>query len=156
MRRALLLTVLAALAAAPAAVASEQHPTLADIEDEVMCPTCKEPLPMSSSPAADRIRVFIRERIAAGDTKSEIKGKLVADFGEGILTAPPKKGFNLLAWLLPFAGLLAAGAAVTLAARRWRARRDEPPPAGASANGRGPLDPALERRVDEELARFDA
>jgi cytochrome c-type biogenesis protein CcmH len=148
------LALLAALAAAPAALASEQHPTLADLEDEVMCPTCKTPLEMSDSPVANRIRSFIRLRIARGETKSEIKSQLVDEFGDGILAAPSKKGFNLLAWLLPFAGLLAAGVAVTVAARRWRSTR-EPPPAGPARNGRSPIDPDLERRLDEELARYE-
>ena len=155
MRRAVTaLLLLAALAAAPAALASEQHPTLADLEDEVMCPVCNTPLEMSQSPAANRIRAFIRLRIDRGETKSEIKSQLVDEFGNGILAAPPKRGFNLLAWLLPLAGLLAAGVAVTLAARRWRSTRDPAPP-GPATNGRGPIDPDLERRLDEELARFD-
>ena len=148
------LLLLAALAAAPAALASEQHPTLADLEDEVMCPVCNTPLEMSQSPAANRIRAFIRLRIDRGETKSEIKSQLVDEFGNGILAAPPKRGFNLLAWLLPLAGLLAAGVAVTLAARRWRSTHDPAPP-GPATNGSGPIDPDLERRLDEELARFD-
>ena len=119
-----------------------------------MCPVCNTPLEMSQSPAANRIRAFIRLRIDRGETKSEIKSQLVDEFGNGILAAPPKRGFNLLAWLLPLAGLLAAGVAVTLAARRWRSTRDPAPP-GPATNGRGPIDPDLERRLDEELARFE-
>jgi cytochrome c-type biogenesis protein CcmH len=154
--RILVALALALLMAAPAAAA--EPPTLADLEDEVVCPTCETTLEMSNSPVAERMRAFIRERIAAGDSKDEIKAKLVAQFGEGVLAAPPKRGFNLLAWLLPLAGLAAAAGAVTVFARRWlRARGDaEPVPATPSANGRARLDPELERRVDEELARFDA
>jgi cytochrome c-type biogenesis protein CcmH len=155
MRRAVAaLAFLAALAVAPAALASEEHPTLADLEDEVMCPVCNEPLEMSDSAVADRIRAFIRLRIDRGETKSEIKAQLVDEFGEGVLAAPPKKGFNLLAWLLPLAGLLAAAVAVSLGARRWRTARDPAPP-GPGENGRGPIDPDLERRLDEELARYE-
>jgi cytochrome c-type biogenesis protein CcmH len=102
------------------------------------------------------MRSFIRARIAAGDTKSEIKSKLVDQFGESVLAAPPKHGFNLLAWLLPFAGLGLGGAALAVLARRWRRAREDAVPTDPSGNGRGPLDPELERRVDEELARFDA
>jgi cytochrome c-type biogenesis protein CcmH len=102
------------------------------------------------------MRVFIRERIAAGDSESEIKDALVADFGEGVLAAPPKQGFNLLAWVLPLAAGALAVAALAVALRRWsRARREEVAETSPSANGRPPLDPELERRVDEELARFD-
>jgi cytochrome c-type biogenesis protein CcmH len=153
--RRLALTFVIALVAAGSAAASEQHPTLAELEDELVCPTCKTTLAMSNAPVAERMRAFIRERIAAGDTKSEIKDKLVAQFGESVLAAPPARGFNLLAWLLPIAGALAAVVAVAFLARRWsRSRADAT--AGPSADGRGPLDPDLERRVDEELARFEA
>src|SRR5919108_713469 len=129
-----------ALVAAGSAAASEQHPTLAELEDELVCPTCKTTLAMSNAPVAERMRAFIRQRIAAGDTKSEIKDKLVAEFGESVLAAPPARGFNLLAWLLPIAGALAALLAGGLLARRWSRSRAEPGP-GASADGRGPLDP---------------
>ncbi len=157
MIRAALLVLLAlvALSAGPAA-ASQERPTLEELERELWCPTCNQSLAMSNAPVADRMRAYIRERIAAGDTKSEIKAELVAQFGEGVLAAPPRQGFNLLAWLLPLAGLVGAVLVVTVAARRWLAARGEVAPAGAPASGRSQLDPELERRVDEELARFDA
>jgi cytochrome c-type biogenesis protein CcmH len=154
MRRLALILVIA-LAAAGTAAASEQRPTLAELEDELVCPTCKTTLAMSNAPIAERMRAFIRERIAAGDTKSEIKDKLVAQFGESVLAAPPARGFNLLAWVVPIAGGLAALGAGALLARRWSRSRPGPSP-GAAADGRRPLDPDLERRVDEELARFEA
>ncbi len=133
--------------AAPAAAADP--PTLADLEDEVICPTCQTTLELSNSPIATQMRTFIRERIAAGDSKEEIKAQLVDEFGQGVLAAPPKSGFNLLAWLLPLAGLAAAIVAVTLLARRYVRARPEPAAAGP------PLDPELEKRVDDELARYE-
>src|SRR5712691_4036507 len=84
--------VVSALLAAPAA-ASERHPTLGELEGEVICPTCHTTLDQSDAPVARRIENYIRKRIAAGDTKSEIKAKLVAQFGPSILAAPPKHGF---------------------------------------------------------------
>ena len=153
MRRLAIILVTCLAAAAPAA-ASEQHPTLAELERELVCPTCKTTLQMSNAPVAERMRAFIRQRIAAGDTKSEIKDKLVAQFGESVLAAPPARGFNLLAWLVPIVGGLIAVVVVAMLARRW-SRGRAVAPAGPSADGR-PLDPGLERRVDEELARFEA
>jgi cytochrome c-type biogenesis protein CcmH len=156
-RRAFLVGLVVACAVAAPALASEQKPTLAELEAELTCPTCNGPLALSNSPVADRIRAFIRERIAAGDTKSEIKDKLVASFGESVLAAPPREGFNWLAWVLPLAGGAVAAVVLGVAARRWsRAGEEEPAPADHSANGRPPLDPELERRLDEELARFDS
>ena len=102
------------------------------------------------------MKAFIRERIAAGDSKSEIKDKLVAQFGESVLAAPPRSGFNLLAWLLPLVGAGIGAAVLAILARRWRRGRPEPSEPGPSSNGRAALTPDLDRRVDEELARFDA
>ena len=147
--RTVLVLVLALGLAAPA-LASDRHPTLGELEGEVMCPTCKTTLDQSSAPIADRIRQYISARIAAGDTKSEIKAKLVAQFGPAVLAEPSKHGFNLLAWVLPLVGIGLAAAALGLLAWRWTRSR-EPVAAVASA----PLDPELDRRVDEELARFD-
>jgi cytochrome c-type biogenesis protein CcmH/NrfF len=64
-----------------------------------------------------------------------------------ILAAPPKKGFDLLAWWLPLAGILIAAAAIGAGAWRW-SRRREPEPVEQ-------LDDEAERRVDEALAGFD-
>jgi cytochrome c-type biogenesis protein CcmH len=157
MRRLALVGVLALLLV-PAARASEQHPTVAELEGEVICPVCHTTLDQSDSPVADQIKAFISRRIAAGDTKSEIKRRLVANFGPAILAAPPRHGFDLLAWLLPIAGVLAGAAVLGVLAWRWSRSREPAPAAAASAstNGRGALDPELERRLDEELARFDA
>jgi cytochrome c-type biogenesis protein CcmH len=151
-RRLVVALFLLALAAAPAALASERHPTLGELEGEVMCPTCHTTLDQSSSPVAERMRVFIRARIAAGDTKSGIEQKLVAQFGPAILAAPPHKGFGLLAWWLPIAGLLAGLGAVTFAVWHWSRSREPAGPAPPTAV----LEPELERRVNEELARLDA
>ncbi|HEX9416689.1 MAG TPA: cytochrome c-type biogenesis protein [Gaiellaceae bacterium] len=152
---------LAVLAAAlvvgvPAALASESHPRLADLEGQLMCPTCKTPLDQSDAPAANRIRHFVVERINAGDTESEILDKLVVQFGPQVLAAPRKRGFDLLAWLLPLAGLVGGALVIGVLAWRW-SRAREPAPAGGAPeqNGRVTLEPELERRVDEELARFE-
>jgi cytochrome c-type biogenesis protein CcmH len=142
--------LLALVLAAPAA-ASERHPTLGELEGEVMCPTCKTTLDQSNAPIANRIRQFISARIAAGDTASEIKAKLVAQFGPAILAEPSKHGFNLLAWVLPFVAIGVGAGALGWLVWRWsRGRRRQAAPAGGP-----PIDPELDRRVDEELARFD-
>jgi cytochrome c-type biogenesis protein CcmH len=148
----LLLLVAAALVLAAPAAASEQHPTLAELEDQVMCPVCAgETLAQSDSPAAAQVKRFIQARIAAGDTRSEIKRKLVAEYGTRILASPPKHGFDLLAWVLPVVGILAAAGVLGLLAWQWtRARDGREPPVDPWT-----LDPEMERRVDEELSRFD-
>ena len=145
-----MLLLFALVLAAPAA-ASERHPTLGELEGEVMCPTCKTTLDQSTAPIADRIRQFIAARITAGDTKSQIERRLVAQFGPEVLAEPSKHGLNLLAWVLPFAALGVGAVALGWLAWRWSRRSGSEP----AAAGGPPLDPELERRVDEELARFD-
>ncbi len=132
------------------AAASATKPSLAKLEGEVMCPVCKTPLDQSASPAATRIKQLIVHWIALGWSEERIKSTLVASYGPAILAEPPKSGFDLLAWLLPIAGILGGAVVLGVLARRWsRAREPAPVLAGLS------LDAALDRRVDEELARFE-
>ena len=152
----LVVLAVAALLLAPAASASERHPTLSELENEVMCPVCNTTLAQSNSDAAKSIEREIQAKIAAGRTKSQIKDFLVQQYGESILAAPPKHGFNLLAWVLPLAGIGVAALTLGLAAWGWtRGRGDPEPLAVQSSNGQGPIDPELDRRVDEELSRFE-
>jgi cytochrome c-type biogenesis protein CcmH len=155
-RSALLLMLVAALTAGSAG-ATDGAPSQADLEDELVCPTCGTTLDQSDAPIAERMKQFISARIAAGDTKAEIKDKLVAQFGRGVLAVPPKQGFDLLAWLLPLVGIVVAAAAIAVAAWRWSRAREpaEPRAADPSSNGRTQLDPDLERRLDDALAKFE-
>jgi cytochrome c-type biogenesis protein CcmH len=156
MRRAAVVLVLLALALPATAVASDKHPTLRELEGDLMCPTCGTSLELSNAPAANQIRRFVRARIAAGDTKSEIEDKLVAEFGRGVLASPPKEGFDLLAWVLPLLALGLGAAVIGVLVVRWSRSRDPAPDAGSpDANGRVQLDPVLEQRLDDELARYE-
>jgi cytochrome c-type biogenesis protein CcmH len=147
MRRLLAITALALATAAPA-VASEKQPTLGELEEEVMCPTCKTLLEASDAPVADRMRVFIRSRIAAGDTKSEIKETLVAQFGEAVLASPPKRGFNLTIWIAPVATLI--GGCLALGWFGHRASRKR-----ADADGDVELDAETEAAIALALAEAE-
>lgn len=145
-------TLLASLALVGGAQASAQRPTAAELESELVCPVCNATLDTSNAPVARRMKAFIRARIAAGDTKSEIKASLVDQFGPTVLAVPPKQGFELIAWLLPLAGLALGVVVVGALAWRWsRIRAGDESPGDVDA----PLDSALERRLDDELARYE-
>lgn len=133
----------------PASACAKPRASLAALESQVMCPICHTTLDQSTSAAANQIRAIIGEKIARCETAAQIKRELVADYGEAILAAPPRKGFDLLSWWLPVVGILAAAAAVGFGLWRW-SRGDE-----AEAAPPGRLEPELERRVDEALAGFD-
>lgn len=147
--RALAIALLA-LVLAGVAAADETRPTASELESELVCPVCETTLDTSDAPIARRMKAYIRERIAAGDTKSEIKAQLVEQFGPTVLAVPPKRGFDLVAWILPLAGIALAALAVGLIAWHWSRRRGEGEPPDE------PLDPDLERRLDDELARYES
>ena len=147
----LLACLLLTLAFAGTAAASELEPTPAELESELVCPVCEATLDTSNAPVALRMKAFIRARIAAGDTKSEIKAQLVDQFGTAVLAVPPRRGFDLVAWVLPLAGLGLGIVAVGALAWRWSHRREEAGPAAEDA----PLDRALEQRVDDALEQYE-
>ena len=148
MRRALALALAAVLGAVLAGAASAAPPNAADLEAELVCPVCETTLDQSNAPVAERMKTFIRVRIAAGDSEQEIKDALVAEFGPEVLAEPPGGGFGLLAWLLPLGALVGGAIAVGLIIRVWSRRATQPEPVSE-------LGPELDRLVDDELARFD-
>ena len=129
---------------------AEPQTSLADIEDEVMCPICGTTLQLSQSPQAERERAFIQDLIAAGATKDEVKDALVAEYGPEVLATPDTEGFDLAAWLVPAAAIVLAGIAILLGLRRWR--RDRGPAGQADQDA---IDPDDRERLDEDLARYD-
>lgn len=148
-----LAVVAAALAlAGPAAACAHPRTSLAYLQGQVMCPTCHTTLDMSDSQAARRIDLFISKKIAACWTAERIESALVANYGRGILAAPSHKGFDLLAWWLPIAGVLGGALVLAVGVWRWSRRREPGEPDEPAASG---LDEETERRLDDLLARFD-
>jgi cytochrome c-type biogenesis protein CcmH len=151
--RLLCLVALLALAAAPAAAtAAQPRASFNDLEDEVMCDVCNVPLNIAESPRADQQRREIKQLIARGLTKDQIKAVLVRRYGPGILATPQDSGFGLAAWLVPIGVVLALLAGLAVLLPRWRRRR--PPPGGADDDAGPALSAADRRRLEEELARY--
>ena len=61
----------------------------------------------------------IEKRLEAGETPDAIVASFVAQYGELVLSAPTAEGFNLIAWIMPFAMILFAGAGIGLILKRW-------------------------------------
>jgi cytochrome c-type biogenesis protein CcmH len=141
---------LLALAFAPAgAPAAQPRASLTDIESEVMCVACKEPLEVAQSPQADAERAYIRALINQGQTKHQIEQSLLGQYGPAVLGKPPAHGFNLTVYVLPPAIVAAGLVTLALVLPRWRRK------AGAPERAASPLDQADAARLDQELARFD-
>ena len=162
MLRALILATLSlVLVPVAASAAAAPKADLVDLEDEVMCVTCKVPLNIAEGSQPDSQRDRIRELIAEGKTKAEIKTTLVADYGPDVLALPDSDGVGITAYAIPLVlGAIVVGALVLLVPR-WRRREatgmasaDGPAAAGAAAARELSDDDAA--RLDADLARYDA
>ena len=145
------------LAAAPAtaaraATAATPRASLTDIESDVMCTSCREPLEVAQSPQADSERAYIRGLIAQGETKSQILNNLVAQYGTAVLGKPPAHGFNLTVYIIPPAILVLGAAMLAFTLPRWRRRTRAA--ARARAAPADTLDPADAERLDQKLSQF--
>jgi cytochrome c-type biogenesis protein CcmH len=153
--RAAVLALLLLLALAPCALAAQPKASFNDVEDEVMCDTCNVPLNIADSDRAEQERQIIRKLIAQGLTKEQIKDRLKAQYGPGILASPEDSGFSLAAWWVPVAVVLALLALIAALLPRWR-RRDPPggDDGGGGDSGRE-LTASEARRLEQDLARYD-
>ena len=103
-------------------------------------------------------RIEIHGLLGQGKTREDVIQYFIQKYGSQVaLASPIDKGFNRLAWALPYgvgigaAGLLAYGA-VRLARRT---SGGEPVPAGGPAVGGAGPDLALRDQLDDELSHLD-
>jgi cytochrome c-type biogenesis protein CcmH len=150
-RAALVCALLATLLAPAAALAIAPRASLPDVEDEVMCTTCKITLNIAESPQADRERAFIRGLIARGEDKQQIKDAMVAQYGADVLAVPKASGFGLTAYLVPIGLVVVLGAGLALMLPSWRRRS----PKGIGDGSAVALAAGDARRLDEDLVRYD-
>ena len=102
-------------------------------------------------PSGIPLKQEIASQLALGKTREEILAYFSGKYGEKILSAPTTTGFNIVAWVMPFAVVLIAAALIVILTRRWR-RGARPTPATTPPVG----DPTLRRRLEAELERWDA
>ena len=145
------LTALMAALAPALATAATPRASFTEIEQDVMCIACHEPLAVAQSPESFSERAYIRTLIAKGLDKQQIEKQLVVQYGPAILAKPPAHGFNLLIYILPPVALVIAITALAIAIPKWRRRSRA---AEATALPSAPaLDPDDARRLDDDLAR---
>jgi cytochrome c-type biogenesis protein CcmH/NrfF len=139
------------LVAAPVGAASQQ-----EIEEALTC-QCGCGLTVHSCnhlqcPSGEPIKKEIAERLARGEDKATILAAFRERYGEKVLSSPTFRGFNWLAWIMPFAAVAAGGLGVALVIRRWVRTAPRPQtPSPAPLAG----DDELRRRLERELARLD-
>ena len=148
MRRLVTVLVLVLVAVPAGALAQEPRTNLPDIEDEVMCVSCKVPLNIAESAQADRQRALIKDLVDEGLTKEQVKDRLVAEYGRNVLAMPDDEGVGLAAYVVPIAVVVAFGALLAVLLPRWRRREMMPLPGSAVVASDEEL-----KRLDEDLQR---
>jgi cytochrome c-type biogenesis protein CcmH len=155
MRARLLGALMAATAAAtlglpsPATAAPSPRASFTDVENDVMCVSCREPLAVAQSPQAYAERAYIRSLIAQGLTKPQIERELVAQYGPAVLGRPPAHGFNLAVYIVPPGVLLAGVITLVLVLPRWRRR------SRTRSSGPAPaIDPLEAQRLEADLSQW--
>jgi cytochrome c-type biogenesis protein CcmH len=147
--------LIAAAALALAGASAAERPTQQQVAQALTCqcgcgltvancnhPNCNFSVPMRSQ---------IDSMIGRGMDRAQIVGFFRAKYGEKILSAPTTEGFNLLAWVMPFAVIVLGGGLVVFAAMRWHRSAASPAETNESSLPERPLDRELRRRLDADL-----
>jgi len=90
-----------------------------DLSRELRCMVCQnQSIDDSDAPLARDLRLLVRERIASGDSDSQVIDFLVARYGEFVLLKPRFTLHTLLLWLLPPLALIGGGLTLWFYSRR--------------------------------------
>lgn len=106
------------------ATAEPQQVTIGEIKNSLVClcdcnmtvEACQGSMACES---ADKLTAEAQQYIDQGMEKQAVLATFIKKYGEHILAAPTKKGFNLIAWILPFAAIILAGYGIIKVLRRW-------------------------------------
>ena len=72
------------------------------VAKELYCPVCENiPLDVCETKACEQWRELIREKLADGWSEEQIKDYFVLQYGDRVLSEPPRRGFNWLVYILP-------------------------------------------------------
>jgi cytochrome c-type biogenesis protein CcmH len=132
----------------PPSTSSVDEQVVHEVASQLRCVVCQS-LSVADSPSetANQMRAIIRERLAAGESPEQVRAYFVAKYGDWILLSPPRSGFTLLVWVVPFVGLGIGLVLVAVAVRRWSRA---PQPAVPSQ-----IDPAVRERIRREMSQMN-
>ncbi|MGQ9629056.1 MAG: cytochrome c-type biogenesis protein [bacterium] len=131
--------------------------TLEEVSNELVC-QCGCGLVLNNCNHADcgvaiPMRKIIAEKIARGEDKERIVAHFVAQYGEVVLAAPVKRGFNLTAWVLPGVGIAVGGGVIAVVIVEWTRRRRDSLSSEESRGGGAP--DKYEGIFERELRDFE-
>ncbi len=131
--------------------------TVGDISKQLIC-QCGCTAVLSNCTHAECVSreamtTLIEQKIAEGQSEAEIIQSFVAQYGEQVLASPPKRGFNLVAWVLPFAAILMGGGVIYIALKKWvwQGRQSQTKTIVETDE----RDEEYQRRLEEELKEFN-
>lgn len=107
------------------AAAQEKTPITDDQVNEVArqlyCPVCENtPLDVCPTTACAQWRALIREKLELGWSNEQINTYFVTQYGDRVLSEPPRRGLNWLVYVLPPAIILIATVFLALLIRRMK------------------------------------
>ena len=114
-----------------------------ELSRELRCMVCQnQSIDDSDAPLARDLRLLVRERIASGESNSQVIEFLVARYGDFVLLRPRLIGVTLLLWFLPPLFLSGGGLALWLNSRRRIRLSDDgsPDPLELSENEKARLE----------------
>jgi cytochrome c-type biogenesis protein CcmH len=93
---------------------------------------------------------MIRDGLSNNRTDQEILDSMVARYGAVVLAAPTRQGFDLVAWIAPFAVFLAALLGTILLIRHWSVGRTQLAAEAAAADAANPAMSAIRDKIRRE------
>jgi cytochrome c-type biogenesis protein CcmH len=136
---------------------------LADLENALMCKCddkCGKVLINCTCDTSKETRRTLTSKLESGLTVDQIIKQYVDKYGETVLSAPTKSGFNLSAWIMPFAALVVGGFGVRKVIHSWV--RKDPTEKKADESGEEPVSEVeppsgkYTNRLKDELDRLDS
>jgi cytochrome c-type biogenesis protein CcmF len=120
-----------------------------------MCGTCgRKRIGECTCSMAAAMRDEVAKLVNEGKTREEVYAYYIAKHGsQEPLASPIDKGFNRLAWLVPYLAGATGALAIAVVAFRWSRR--EAGPDGAGTDDPVQADPALNARLNDELRDLD-
>ncbi len=153
--RALVLGAVLLLAVQQPAMAED---TVTDVGEGLMCMCGCGALLTSCLHAECGVQkemiAYIEQALDRGESSGQIAAYFVSRYGEEVLSTPPKKGFNLLAWIIPFAALLLGGGIVYLVLTKWVRHGQEVVPAHREPDLQDGQDEEYRERLERELSDY--
>ena len=106
-----------------ALVPAQKSVTIDKIKNSLIC-TCECSMTVNACQgsmacsSAEKLNSEAKALVEKGLSEQEILTVFIDRYGEKILAAPTKKGFNLLAWILPYILFILAGSGIVYLLRK--------------------------------------